>query len=99
MILEVLWKKGLKTEALGRNGQSICTGVEVLETNTHQWHNEGTLLEQMKTIPIVEISPLNSRGEVTRCHIDIPIESIPEVIKKLKKAYQQEKFFVEKGAE
>jgi len=96
MIAEVLWKNGKRTDALGRNGQSICTGIELMETELNEWDDYG---KRIKTLPIVEISPLNSRSGVTRCHIDIPIESIPEIVEQLQKVSQIEKFFVEKGEE
>lgn len=82
MITEVLWKNKI-TYALGKNGNSKCIGIEMLETSAE------------KQFDIVEISPLNTRSGVTRCHINIPVESIPEIIKNLEKIYQQEKFFVE----
>lgn len=84
MMIEVFWKKDKKTSALGRNGHSFCIGVELYET-----------YEDNDEIHAVEISPLNTRSGVTRCHIDIPFESIPEVVKGLNKIWQKEKFFVE----
>ncbi len=96
MIVEVLWKDGKRTDALGRNGQTKCIGIELMETELNEYDDHGNCI---KTLPIVEISPLNTRGEVTRCHIDIPIESIPGIVKQLQKVSQIEKFFVEKGEE
>lgn len=88
----VNWKDGKRTDALGRNGQSLCTGVELMEMSTNVYDDLF-----IGKFPSVEISPLNTRSGVTRCHIDIPVESIPEVIKELEKIYMQEKFFVEEG--
>jgi hypothetical protein len=96
MYPEVLWKDGKKTDALGRNGTSMCIGIELMETEINEYDEHSN---RIKTLPIVEISPLNTRGGVTRCHIDIPIESIPEIIERLQKINQREKFFVEKGEE
>lgn len=93
MILKVLWKDKI-TYALGRNGDSKCIGIEILETSTS--FVSDTFEERFD---IVEISPLNTRSDVTRCHIDVPVESIPEIVKQLEKIYQQEKFFVKKGEE
>lgn len=96
MIAEVFWKDGKKTTALGRNGQTKCIGIELLEIELNEWDDHGKLI---KTLPTVEISPLNTRSGVTRCHIDIPIESIPEIVEQLEKISQIEKFFVEEGEE
>jgi hypothetical protein len=93
MILKVLWDNK-KTYALGRNGDSKCIGIEMLGSSS--FFENDTFEERFD---IVEISPLNTRGGVTQCHIDVPVESIPEIVEQLEKIYQQEKFFVEKGEE
>jgi len=56
------------TNFTGRNGYSKCSGLDMLPLD----HNDSVML-----------SPLTSRGAVGRCNIEIPMESLPEVIAKL----------------
>lgn len=57
------------TQYLGRNGIGKCTGIELLDARP-LYHE-------------VWISPINSKDNVARCQISVPVEDIPEIIKAL----------------
>lgn len=61
MIQEIKWREK-ETLALGRNGYMRCLGVEIYEHSS-----SGNCLE---------ISPINSKDNVGRCHIGIPLEDV-----------------------
>ena len=52
---------------VGRNGTGMCRGIEVLDLTD-------------KNPPKVMIAPINSKGKVANCNIDIPVEDIPALI-------------------
>lgn len=68
-----------KTTALGRNGTSICTGLV--------FYSYQRIDENNKQFNVLELSPLNSKGDTTRCLIEIDMEAIPELINQLQFFY------------
>jgi hypothetical protein len=58
-----------ETYAVGRNGNSRQIGLQVEEYPKN----------------MLEINPVNSKGELTNCAIHIPKEDLPSVINALKK--------------
>lgn len=56
------------TNFTGRNGYAKCKGLDLQTLD----HNESLLL-----------APLTSRGVIGRCDIEIPLESLPELVAKL----------------
>ena len=59
-----------RTESLGRSGTIITTGLDL---HKNLWNDGQT----------VTISPINSKGTVGRCFIEIPTADIPQLIKEL----------------
>jgi len=74
--MNITWKDK-KTLFLGRNGTFKCTGVIIQEMLYFP--------KDKSAFNTLEIAPLTSIGKIGRCTIDIPIESIPELIENLKK--------------
>jgi hypothetical protein len=61
-----------KTTFTGRNGQFIATGISI---------KAGKIMaDQLKTVSIM---PLTSKGQLGRCEIRVPIESLKRMIKEL----------------
>jgi hypothetical protein len=60
----------LETHAVGRNGVSRQIGIDLCSPK-----------ETLK----LQLSPINSKGMITNCVIQIPLEYIPEFIEQLKK--------------
>jgi len=75
--MNITWKDK-KTLFLGRNGTFKCTGVIVSEIMYLPKDKSASAFNG------VAIEPLTSLGKIGRCAIDIPIESIPELIENLK---------------
>jgi hypothetical protein len=71
---KVYWSKGRTTYAVGRNGMSTCIGVDVFASQENS---------------SLELSPVNSRNQITNCRIAIPINAIPEIINALNDIYRQ----------
>lgn len=71
-----------RTWFLGRNGNFRCTGIEALKL-------EGQLGPDLFRQDVVQLSPLDSRGMVARCSIDVPVASLPELIAELQKHVSQ----------
>jgi hypothetical protein len=62
----------------GRNGLGKCSGVAI----EHMHYLIGQT---------VWISPLTSRGDIANCHIGIPVDDVPSVVKELKKYLRRKK--------
>jgi len=54
--------------AIGRNGVSKCCGLDIYNCLNEE---------------LVEFAPINSRGHITNCRIDIPRNNLPEIIAEL----------------
>jgi len=81
-IHDLRWKNKAITKALGRNGTMMCKGINLLPYNK--------LREDVRfphSNKFLEISPINSKGNVGRCYIQIPKEMIPEIIVQLQNYY------------
>lgn len=61
---------------IGRNGFGKQTGIEI-QSN-----------QAANPIQVVTLSPINSKGNVARCMIDLPVDSIPAFVKELKRIYK-----------
>lgn len=70
-----------RTTALGRNGTSICIGLDVYPSSRINVNNV--------QFRVVELAPINSYGYTTRCYIEIDMEAIPELIKHLQYFYDE----------
>ncbi len=70
-----------KCTALGRNGRSYCVGLSLYLYSRINSDNQ--------PFSVVEISPINTYGDVTRCYIEVEAEAIPELIKQLQFFYDQ----------
>ena len=70
-----------KTTALGVNGTSICVGLDLFPSSRIDENN--------KRFSVLEICPINSKGDVTRCWIEVSTEAIPELIKQLQSFYDE----------
>lgn len=70
---QIKFKK--RTTAQGRNGTTICTGVNLVLYPR--------LDESNVSFPTVSINPVNSYGDTTNCWIEIPLENVNELIKHL----------------
>jgi len=55
-------------EALGRNGTMECRGLDMCLSNYY------------KQEPVIQITPVNSKGGLGRCYIEVPMEDIDAVI-------------------
>ena len=60
----------------GRNGTGKQIGIEVLPIGTPNLNQ------------VVTLSPINSKGNVANCMIDIPMADIPEFVKALQHVHQ-----------
>ena len=71
---------------IGRNGMGKQTGLELLyipcsvvsppaKSNGWKWKSQAS--------STVSLSPINSKGQVANCIIDIPVENITEVVNAL----------------
>lgn len=60
---------------LGRNGYGKMYGM-----NTYP-------VKGCSDVPYVWMEPINSKGNVARCYMQIPINAIPELVDKLMKYY------------
>lgn len=65
--------------AVGRNGLSNCVGVDIFPTSR--------LDEQNIPFDIISIQPINSKGFITNCWIELEMDEIPEIIKHLQYFY------------
>ena len=65
---EIKFATETQRAALGRNGYSQCWGVSLSLDSCDEE---------------VAIEPVNSKGEVTRARVMVPVAAIPEVIKAL----------------
>ncbi len=72
-----------KTTALGRNGISFCVGLDLFSYSRINKDN--------RAYQVVELSPINSQGNVTKCYIEIDMEAVPELIKQLQSLYDKSK--------
>ena len=62
---------------LGRNGAGKMYGMAM-------WN-----VDKCADVPYVWIEPINSKGDVARCHMQIPMAAIPELVNKLMQFYQE----------
>lgn len=65
--------------AVGRNGLSNCVGVDIFPTSR--------LDEQNIPFDIISIQPINSKGFITNCWIELEMDKIPDIIKDLQYFY------------
>jgi hypothetical protein len=65
---------------LGRNGTGKMYGMMIWSVNAESICAD---------VPYVWIEPINSKGDVARCHMQIPMEAIPELTNKLMQFYQE----------
>lgn len=65
------------TSYMGRNGIGKQIGIEILPVGP-------PAPEQ-----IITLSPVNSKGNIANCSIDIPVADIPEFVEQLHNAYKQ----------
>lgn len=72
--------KGKTTLSLGRNGYLNTTGLAVEQTYPR-------LDENNKCYDVAAIYSITSRDELGVGHINLPVESIPELIKGLQEIY------------
>lgn len=54
--------------AMGRNGETYCHGL---------------VIDAWKTQKIIDLCPINSKGDITNCRIRIPCSAIPEILQEL----------------
>ncbi len=87
--MDVYWKDKT-TEALGRDGWTLCIGLNIFRATEL---SDNTIYDSS-----IGLTPINNKDNGIPCHIMIPVESVPEIIKKLWEAYQTEKFFVKREA-
>ena len=66
---QINWKNKRLTKFTGRNGYYNCSGMNFFP---------------MSNGDCIMIAPVTSKGSTGRCDIEIPIESIDEVINALK---------------
>jgi hypothetical protein len=59
--------------ALGRNGHSKQVGLNLI-----RYHYTNPSLSS-----VVQLSPINTKGGVTQCYLEVPMNDIPELIKQL----------------
>ena len=78
----IKWSGNEITKYLGRNGTGKCIGVNIYDYTPMNSKVE----EHCNTI---EISPINSKGDVARCSMIIPLEAIPELTAHLQGIYMQ----------
>ena len=62
-----------KTHFLGRNGEFVCTGLELFSSDHLQ---------------MITVFPVTSQGKTGRCMIEVPVEHIDDFIKGLKSLKQ-----------
>lgn len=73
---DIHFRKNVETKYMGRNGVGACKGLIVRKFKDM---NNGQ--------PYTYIVPINSKGNAaTKCSIEIPEDSIPEVTKALQKS-------------
>lgn len=65
--------EGSPTQFVGRSGLCKCSGISFYKRNPLS----------KKEVPFIEISPLNSKGLVGRCAIEIPVTYIEQFISDL----------------
>ncbi len=70
----IRWSKELGSGFTGRNGSFACSGVEL-----YVYHRM-TGPEAGKG---VQVTPFTGKGDIARCFIEIPNQSLREVIKQL----------------
>jgi len=63
-------KVGKGTTYLGRNGNGKVTGISVSKM-------------QIGGTELIEICPINSKGNIAQCYIQFPAQDIKEIIKAL----------------
>lgn len=68
MVEQVKIEFSLQRNFLGRNGEFIAKGIEISAIPAAGY-------------PFIRIYPITSKGNVGRCFIEIPKESIPDLIK------------------
>lgn len=65
--------------AFGKNGHSYCEGLHIGQYTRVSESNE--------VIHMTYIQPINSKGNLTKCYIEIPCEDLEKVIKILQDKY------------
>ena len=64
----------------GRSGTAQCSGVELYY---HERQPPGST--------IIDLQPFTSRDKLGNCHIEVPLDFVPQVIKALGKLYLKAK--------
>lgn len=70
-----------KCTAQGRNGVSICTGITIYPTHRIDENNV--------VFNVIDLSPINSRNEMTNCWIELEMDKVPDIIKGLQYFYDE----------
>lgn len=66
---DILFRQPALWDAFGRNGHSKALGIQVWVSHEDE----------------VQLQPINSRKQATRCRIPVPREAIPALIRELEK--------------
>lgn len=64
---------------MGRNGISQCKGLDIYPTTRIDKDNQ--------SFPVIIITPINSKGDLTNCWTEIDMTVIPTLIKDLQHFY------------
>lgn len=76
---QIKFKKG--TYAMGRNGISQCKGLDTYPTTRLDKNNQ--------SFPVLIITPINSKGDLTNCWTEIDMTVMPALIKDLQHYYDE----------
>lgn len=70
---EIMFTETQRTSYIGRNGHGKQIGIELLA------------IGEAKPGQIITLSPINSKGNVANCSMDIPVADIPAFVAELQK--------------
>lgn len=78
---KISFEKEFYTEAWGRSGVSICSGVYL---DLHHFHRYKSRISPERAFDSVSFSPVNSRGNIVKgCDFNVPINYIPQLIEQI----------------